>query len=351
MLQHGYGSRGQAGSASWSRFGACGGRLPLPLLGRGWGSRFTAGRVSPVGCPCLDGLPARRGRPSGTTGGLQSGSRGSRAGGSFTQGSGGGGGRRRPRAAPTLKHRYHLCFSLSAGCPGLKGVVYLGLNRRCQSRPLLRNHCRSLQHGNGPRGQAQSALWGRFGACGRRLPLLLLGCGVGGADSPQAVCRRLGAHAGVGCRRDAAVLREPPMNLGSAHAGAAPASASLQAVGSPAVGGVHAPFARGNTVIPLLQPLCRMPRPERRGLLGTEPELPEPASSPERLPNASARERPQGAGWVCPLGPVRCVRRTLAASASGVGPGGLIQRRPCVAGWVPAPGWAAGETRPSLWNG
>jgi len=70
-------------------------------------------------------------------------------------------------------------------------------------------------------------------------------------------------------------------------------------------------------------------------------------SSSASLPDVPTRERPQGAGSVCLLGPVRCVRRTLAAAASGVGLRGRIRRRPCVAGWVPMPGWAAGETRPS----
>ena len=59
-----------------------------------------------------------------------------------------------------------------ASVPPSTGAIYLRLSRRCQNRPLLQNYCRSLPHGNGPRGQAPSASWGRFGACGERLPLL-----------------------------------------------------------------------------------------------------------------------------------------------------------------------------------
>jgi len=91
-----------------------------------------------------------------------------------------------------------------------------------------------------------------------------------------------------------------------------------------------------------------VPPSEDADLHGAEPEMPEPAPSPERLPNASARERPQGAGSGGLLGPVRCVRLTLAAF--GVGLRELVHRRPCVAGWVPTLGWAAGETRPSFGN-
>ena len=92
--------------------------------------------------------------------------------------------------------------------------------------PQHRSGAGRLLQADGPRGQAQSASWGRFGACGGRLPLLLLGWGER-AGSPQAVCRRLGAHAWMGCQRDAAVLRKRLMNLRWAHAGAAPTSASL----------------------------------------------------------------------------------------------------------------------------
>ena len=59
---------------------------------------------------------------------------------------------------------------------------------------------------------------------------------------------------------------------------------------------------------------------------------------------------PLPTGSVCLLGPVRCVRRTLAAAASGVGLRGLVHRRPCVAGGVPMLGRAAGETRLSFGN-
>jgi len=137
----------------------------------GVGSGFTAGRASPAGYPRLGGLPARRGRLPGTTGGLQMGSRGSRVGISFTPGSGGAGGRRRPRAVRTREHRYP---SASASLPQPEGADLYELNRKCQNRPLLRNYCRVLPHGSGPRGLAGAASRGRFGACGGRLPLLLL---------------------------------------------------------------------------------------------------------------------------------------------------------------------------------
>jgi len=156
--------------------------------------------------------------------------------------------------------------------------------------------------------------------CGRRT-LAAAASGVGwGSDSPQAVCRRLGAHAGMGCRREAAVLlgtTDEPVTIlcGSGER----------------------------------WPLAALPCPGLQARsTWAEPKMPEPVLPPELLPDASARERPQGAGWVCPLGPVRCVRRTLAAFAAGVGLRELVHRRPCVAGWVSMLGWAAGETRPSL---
>ena len=61
----------------------------------------------------------------------------------------------------------------SVPLPG--GAIYLGLNRRGPNRPLFRNYCRMLPHGSGSRGQALSASWSRFGACGGRLRLPLLG--------------------------------------------------------------------------------------------------------------------------------------------------------------------------------
>ena len=50
-------------------------------------------------------------------------------------------------------------------CPSLQARICLERNRRRKDRSLFRDHCRMLPHGNGPRGQAQSAFWGRFGAC------------------------------------------------------------------------------------------------------------------------------------------------------------------------------------------
>jgi hypothetical protein len=52
--------------------------------------------------------------------------------------------------------------------------------------------------------------------------------GVEGADSPPAGSGRLGAHAGVGCRPDAAVPWERPIGGRGAQAEAAPAAASLR---------------------------------------------------------------------------------------------------------------------------
>ena len=91
------------------------------------------------------------------------------------------------------------------------------------------------------------------GRCVRRA-LAASASGVGwGSRAPQAVCRRLGAHAGMGCRRDAAVLRDQPAVLRWAHAGTAQASASLKAVWSPAVGGVRAPLPCGTPVNPVAE--------------------------------------------------------------------------------------------------
>ena len=90
-------------------------------------------------------------------------------------------------------------------CPLLRVRIGTRLNRRGLNRPFLQNYCRMLPHGSGSRGQALSASWGRFGACDGRLPLPLWG-GVEGAGSVQAGCRRLGARAWAGCRRDAATL-------------------------------------------------------------------------------------------------------------------------------------------------
>ena len=103
---------------------------------------------------------------------------------------------RRP-TDPTQHHRYPLCFSSTATraparergqtewlavllCPLRTARIGLERNRRRKNRSLSRDYCRTLPHGNGPRGQALSASWGRFGACDGRLPPLLLGWGLGG---------------------------------------------------------------------------------------------------------------------------------------------------------------------------